>query len=148
MTTKTEASVLEVKRTFKADVKRVYKAWTDPEQMKQWMGCEQRSNVSLTQSFVPGGNYCITVRLADERVVQMFGTYLEIVEYKRLVYSWNNNSDEYPASDTIVTIEFTANGECTDVVLTHSKFDRPVSVQGHSVGWGASLERLSSLLQQ
>ena len=146
MTTKIDAAVLEIKRTFKADVKRVYKAWTEPEQMKQWMGCEERSRVSLTQSFVPGGNYCITVMMADERVVQMFGTYLEIVENEKLVYSWNNNSSEYPASDTIVTVEFSPNGENTDVVLTHSKFDRPVSVQGHSLGWGASMERLSSYL--
>ncbi|HEY9754375.1 MAG TPA: SRPBCC domain-containing protein [Oculatellaceae cyanobacterium] len=148
MTTKTETSALEVTRTIKADVKRVYKAWTDPELMRQWMGCAESQRVSLTQNFTVGGNYCITVKLADERVVQMFGTFLEIVENEKLVYSWTNNSEEYPASDTIVTIVFTPKGSSTEIVLTHSKFDRPVSVQGHSMGWGTSLERLSALFEQ
>jgi hypothetical protein len=44
-----------------------------------------------------------------------------------------------------ITLVFVDKGDITEVKLTHSKFDKPIVVQGHTMGWTAALERLETL---
>jgi len=145
MTTKTDVSALEMRKTLKAPVDRVFKAWTEPEQMIKWFGCWETSTVNIQQDFRVGGDYSHHIHCEDGKNVTMSGTFLEIVPNKKLVYTWTSTSEEYPAVDTVVTVEFNETGATTELVLKHSKFDRPISVQGHSVGWGAALDKFEAL---
>lgn len=145
MTTKTDSSVLEMTRTIRADVERVYKAWTEPEQMTKWFGCMETQAVKISQDLRVGGNYSVNVQLDDQKSCTMSGTYLEIVPNEKLVYSWTNTAEDYPAKDTLVTVEFIAKGATTEIHLKHSKFDRPISVQGHTMGWGAAFDKFEAL---
>ena len=147
LTTNTQASLLEIKKTFKAPLSRVFKAWTEPEQMTQWFGCGKAQEVHVEQDFRVGGDFCVEVACSDGEQVRMSGTFLEIVPNAKLVYTWNNTSSEFPASDTLVKVEFIDKGDSTEIVLQHSKFNRPVSVQGHTMGWTACFEKLEALLQ-
>jgi len=46
MTTK-EKTRLEISRVIEAPRDRVYAAWTDPEQLKQWFGPENRLHLAM-----------------------------------------------------------------------------------------------------
>lgn len=139
-----DTSILEIQRTIKAPVAKVFKAWTEPDQMNKWFGCNTADSVRISQDFKVGGEYRIDVHCTDGRTVTASGSFLEIVPNRKLVYSWNNTSLEHPATDTLVSVEFIDKGDTTEISLTHSKFDRPVSVQGHSMGWGAALDKLEA----
>jgi uncharacterized protein YndB with AHSA1/START domain len=143
---KTDNSVLEIQKTLQASVEKVYRAWTEPDQMSKWFGCAKVGSVEVSQDLRPGGAYRIDAKSSDDEIVTVSGNFIEIIPNRKLVYSWNNTSKEYPASNTLVTVLFIDNGDTTEIKLTHSKFDRPIIVQGHTMGWGAALEKLETLL--
>jgi uncharacterized protein YndB with AHSA1/START domain len=145
ITTKTE-NMLEMRRTFKVSPERMFQIWTEPEHMVNWFGCQKATKVEVEQDFRVGGEYRVAVLLTDGEEVIMTGTFLEIAASSKLVYSWSNTSVEFPASDTLVCVEFIERPTGTEVVLTHSKFSKPVSVQGHSMGWGNCFENIAALL--
>lgn len=145
MTVKTDTSTLELKRTLKAPVAKVFKAWTDPEQMVKWLGCATTESVKVQQDFRVGGEYRFEIVLGDGQTVAMFGTYFEIEPNRRIVYSWSNSSKMHAAKDTIVRVEFIDHGDTTELILNHSKFQTPVAVEGHSMGWTSSLDKFQAL---
>lgn len=145
-TTQTQPTTLELKRTLKAPVALVYAAWTQPEQMVKWFGCNQVTNVIINQDFRVGGTYKIDMPLCENgKTVTMSGTFKEIVPNKKLVYTWSNSSTEFPADDTLVTVEFAAIGDTTELTLKHTNFKTEHSAQGHTQGWTDALEKFAAL---
>jgi uncharacterized protein YndB with AHSA1/START domain len=76
-----------IKRTFAAPLERVWKAWTDPDQLLRWWGPKGFTTVSAKiGELKPGGvfHYCIRSPQGQE----MWGrfVYREIVRNERLVY--------------------------------------------------------------
>jgi uncharacterized protein YndB with AHSA1/START domain len=145
ITTKTDASVLEIKKTFKAPVEKVFSAWTEPEQITKWFGCDGATNKQISQDFRVGGDYKFEIFSPDGKSVTMYGTFKEIVPNRKLVYSWSNNSADFLANDTLVSIEFIGKGDTTEIILSHSKFDKAATTQGHSMGWETAFARLEAL---
>jgi len=74
------------------------------------------------------------------------GTYIEISRPDRLVYTWAWEEDGVVGQATEVTIELSANGDKTDLVLTHRGFESEDSMNGHKMGWDSSFESLDKLL--
>jgi uncharacterized protein YndB with AHSA1/START domain len=143
---KIDTSTLEMRRTLKAPIDKVFRAWTEPEQMKMWLGCcDTTASMNMSQDFQVGGEYSFEIQRKDGGIVMITGTFIEIIPNQKLVYSWNNTSLEFPAKDTLVSVQFIDQGDTTEIVLTHSKFDRPVSVQGHSMGWGTAFDKLEAI---
>lgn len=139
----TKTHTLEIRRTIRAPVEKVYRAWTDPDQLTQWFGCDQVSGSRVTQDFRVGGQYRIDANCVDGRPAAVYGTFKEIVPNQKLVYSWTNGSVEFPANDTLVSITFTAKGSETEIHLLHSNFALDKSVEGHTTGWHQSLDKLA-----
>jgi uncharacterized protein YndB with AHSA1/START domain len=92
-----------------------------------------------------GGEYKVVLTLTDGEKVTMSGKFIEVIPNKKLVYSWNNTSKQYPAENTLVTVEFIDQGNTTELRLKHSQFAKPLSAQGHTMGWGDALDKLASL---
>ena len=55
--TQTENLSLEIKRLIKAPRDRVYAAWTDPAQLKQWFGPENVQTRDLIANARVGGEF-------------------------------------------------------------------------------------------
>lgn len=71
------------------------------------------------------------------------GEYLEIEPSRKIVFTWTNNFPEFPADNTLVTVQFKDLGGKTELTLTHSRFLSEKSVEAHSFGWTATLEKLA-----
>ena len=147
MTSQTKAPTVEVSKLISAPVDKVYQAWTDPQQMCKWFGCNNVSNVQVNQDLRVGGQYKIEALSCEtNKSKSVFGTFKEIVPNKKLVFSWTNDSDEFPAHDTIVTVEFIDRSGKTEVVVRHTNFAVAHSVPGHSTGWQQCLDKLANLV--
>jgi uncharacterized protein YndB with AHSA1/START domain len=141
-----EATTLRVSKIINAPVERVYRAWTDPDQITKWFGCDNVQESKVTQDLRPGGKYSFNMIKSDGSKSIVHGEYKEVTPNKKLVYTWTNNSDDFPAKDTIVSVEFVAIGNETEVRIKHSNFALAKSAEGHNAGWGSALEKLASFV--
>ena len=101
---KSEREVV-VTRTFDAPARLVFEAWSKPELFKKWwvprsMGMTLRS---CEMDVRTGGTYRLVFGDDPANTFAFFGTYVEVVPNKRIV--WTNEESGDAASVTTVTLE-------------------------------------------
>ena len=75
-----------ISRVIDAPLERVWKAWTDAKQLKNWWGPKGFEIVSTKVNLRPGGIFHYHLRSADDQDMWGKFTYHEIVPQKRLVF--------------------------------------------------------------
>jgi uncharacterized protein YndB with AHSA1/START domain len=136
---------LQIRRIYQAPVAIVYAAWTDPEQMKHWMGpSDAFGDAEVTMDVRVGGRYRIVMHSPDGETHRVGGVYREVVPNKKLVYTWTWEST--PERESLVTIEFKPSGDGTELVLAHQRFADSEARDKHQAGWNGCLERLGRYL--
>ena len=75
----TEKTSLEIKRFIKASPIRVYEAWTDPAQLKEWWGPEGVRTRSLSADARVDGKYRWDLVNQEGEEMSVFGEYREVV---------------------------------------------------------------------
>jgi predicted 3-demethylubiquinone-9 3-methyltransferase (glyoxalase superfamily)/uncharacterized protein YndB with AHSA1/START domain len=153
-----------LQRTFNATLARVWRAWTDLSQFKQWFGPKGVTCVAVTRDFRPGGVFHYRMRSPDGQENWGRCAYREIVPQEKLVWvnSFSNPSGDvvpppfpepWPA-EMLTTVSFAAVGDQTTVTVEwiplHASeaetrtFDnaRP-SMAG---GWSGTFEQLEDFL--
>lgn len=144
----TEAIELVISRTFNAPRELVWKAWTDPEQMKQW-SAPRGFTVPLSEGELrPGGTWRATMRKPDGAELKLGGTYKEIVPPERLVFThaWYDESGD-PGPETLVTVTLIARGDKTEMNFRQTGFDSEGSREGHEGGWTECFDKLEEMLE-
>jgi uncharacterized protein YndB with AHSA1/START domain len=147
----TENIQLKLERLIKAPRERVFKAWTDPEQIKQWfVPCGKTGEVTTPSAKSDprvGGKYRIQTRKADGEYFTAAGTYREVKPPERLVFTWGWEKDgsgpdygELEPDETLVTIEFLERGTDTLLIFTHERFATAESRDRHLEGWTRILD--------
>lgn len=141
----TEAT-LNLRRTFKAPRPEVFRAWTDPEELKKWWGPEGYATPSAEVDLRVGGKYRLgMMKLPKGETFYLSGVYREVRPPERLVYTWRWESEPEPG-ETLVTVEFQEVGDATEVVLTHEFFPTAKAREDHNRGWNGCLDRLAKVL--
>jgi uncharacterized protein YndB with AHSA1/START domain len=146
---------VNVSRVVHASRERVFNAWTQPEQMRKWMGPVGWQVPELEADARVGGTYRIVYRGTpapteqdknpQERTGASRGTYLEVVPNEVIRYSWV--ADWAPGEDTVVTIRLSDVDGGTLVELTHEKFKNAEIAKMHGLGWNASMGKLATYLE-
>ncbi|HEY3934625.1 MAG TPA: SRPBCC domain-containing protein [Gemmatimonadales bacterium] len=139
----TSAGALTITRIFNARRERVFSAWTTAEALKQWHSPDPMRVREATVDLRVGGRYRIVMAGPDgtERIVG--GTYREIDSPQRLVYTWQwETTPGFPETDVIV--EFTAQGNATEVRVTHTGIPDENSRSQHERGWMGCTARLET----
>jgi len=145
-TTKTSpVATVRLKKIVNATVARAYRAWTEPEQMIKWFGCDQVTDVKVQQDFKVGGKYHIQM-ICGDITMHVTGTYEEIVANKKLSYTWTSDFPDVATTDSLVSVQFVDLGDKTEIILDHSKFATEKAAQGHTEGWTFALGTLEKLL--
>src|SRR5277367_2219789 len=98
--TQNETITVEVKKEIKAPAEKLFKAWTEPDQMVKWMGGNMVTSVRVDQDLRIGGQYRFSTVKPDGKTGVTTGTYKEIIPNKKLVYTWSNDYADAPAKDT------------------------------------------------
>ncbi len=144
----TQAQTLRFTRRFEAPRERVFRAWTNAQELKQWWHPNGFTTGSVEIDLREGGRYSIAMVPPDGKVRYVQGTYVEVQPPERLVMTWMaKGSPRHDGHESLVTLEFVADGEATIVVLTHERLPDSF-VRDHDAGWRSSLGHLADYLQQ
>ena len=145
MTTMTDTS-LRITKIISATPDKVFEAWTNPEIMSKWNAPEGIDNIACSSNLTVGGLFEI-IMTNDEGVLHTaHGSYLEIDRPNKLVYTWDWREEAYKMDiETVITVEFNAVGETTEVIMTHDLFPNREATEGHEQGWSSCLNRLERL---
>ena len=137
---------LLIKRTFQAPREKVFAAWTREEALKQWWGTEGHTVPSAEMDASEGGKYRVEMRADEGESFHLNGAFVEIRHPERLVFTfrWERGDWDYP--ETLVSIDFTGEGDETTVVLTHEGFPDENMREEHRGGWGECLDNLRAYL--
>jgi uncharacterized protein YndB with AHSA1/START domain len=144
MTTRTGTS-LTLTRLINADPETVFRAWTEPEQLKQWSAPEGLEVALAETDPRVGGRYHIRMVNAEGVAHNAVGVYQEVEFPTRLVYTWSWQEKEHDVGETRVTVEFKKSGDGTEVVLTHELLLNEEARVAHEQGWTSCLNRLEAL---
>ena len=144
----TSLDVLQVSRHIPASPERLFRAWTTPDEVKQWFARPEGWDVpNVEMDLRVGGRYRIEVSGQNASTVAI-GIYHAIVPDEKLTFSFGWEEAPMPVFDTgetIVTVEFRASGDGTDIVLTHERLRGEAMFEFHEWGWKLCLERLGAL---
>jgi uncharacterized protein YndB with AHSA1/START domain len=143
---------LVISRIIDAPPERVFKAWTDPELLKQWFAPLPYTTPIAELDVRPGGANLIVMRGPDGNDLPNRGVYLEVVKNERLVitdaYTKAWEPSEKPFMTVIVTFEneggktkYTARVRHWTVAdrETHEKM-------GFHQGWSQCADQLAALV--
>ena len=138
---------LEIKRLIKAPRDRVYAAWTDPAQLKQWFGPEKVQTCDLIADTRVGGKFRWDLTNSEGEKMTCLGEYRELQPGKKIVFTWQWDDDEdWENHTSIVTVElFDADGG-TELRLTHEQLPNEASRDGHTGGWNSALDKLEKFV--
>ena len=143
-----EKPSLALTHKYAAAPEKVWRAWTDPQTLKQWWGPGPGESVSLAELDVRvGGRFRICFGGADGNEHECAGIYKEVVKPKKLVFTWSWPRTT-PERESVVTILFNAKGGGTELVFKHEQlFDEKVR-DDHQRGWTGLLEKLDGYLSK
>lgn len=156
---------LIITRVFDAPRERVWKAWTDVEEVKKWWGPKGFTAPVVQIDFSVGGKYLYCMRGAvtpggKEQNFWSTGVYLDITPMEKIVFTdsfsdekgnvvpatYYGMSAEFPREMKVVTI-FEEQGGQTKLTLRHKGF--PASdIEGARAGWSSSLDKLVESLEE
>jgi len=97
------------KRIINAPVERVFQAWTDPEELKQWHAPEPTGILAAVSENRIGGNRSLTL-IIEGKTYHVAGIYKEFDPPSKLVFNWE---DPDAPNDSIMTVLFKPLGEDT-----------------------------------
>jgi len=148
--TKTESKTsLEITRFISAPRTRVYAAWTDPAQLKEWFGPVWVRTCELIAEARVGGKFRWDVIDSDGKKVTIQGEYREIVPGDKIVFTWKHCDDElWENQISIVTVEFSNRDSGTELRLKHEQLPGEESRDDHNRGWNSVLDRLEEFVSR
>ena len=143
----TDQQVL-ITRIFEAPRERVFRAWTDPDQVAAWYGPEhfdtprERIRIDLRV----GGRYELTMVQRDGGAEFAIGyEILELVEPELIVLRSDPMPEVGMHEPTVLRVEFYDHGAKTRMTLTDSPY--PPAGRGHAeAGYNAAFDKLATLV--
>ena len=134
---------VEIKRFIKAPRDRVYAAWTDPAQLRQWFGPENVQTHDLIADARMGGTFRWDLTNSEGEKMTCRGEYRELQPGKKIVFTWQWEDDEdWENHISIVTVELYDRDGDTELHLTHEQLPNEESRDGHTQGWNSVLDKL------
>jgi uncharacterized protein YndB with AHSA1/START domain len=144
---------LSLRRTFNATPERLFRAWTQAEQLVKWFGPEGVTTEVAEVDLKVGGAYRVVMRTPQGNLVVHHGVYREIQPNQKLVFTWildgqhcEGSEEEY--CETVVTIYFNENEGATELVIIHDFLPTEKARDNHEFGWNGCFECLEKLVVQ
>jgi glutathione S-transferase len=149
MTKSAENTSLEIKRFINAPRVRVFEAWIDPAQLKQWFGPERVRTREIVAEAKVGGKFRWDLTDCDGKEKTIAGEYREIDLEKKIVFTWRHLDDEaWEDRMSIVTVEFSDRDGGTELRLKHEQLPSEASRNDHNEGWKSLLDRLEKFVSK
>ena len=136
-----------ITRIFEASRERVFKAWTDPDEVAAWFGPEQfdtpRERIRIDLRV--GGRYELTmVQQSGGAEFAVGYEIVELVEPELIVLRSDPMPEVGMPEPTVVRVEFHDHGAKTRMTLSDGPYP---AGRGHAEsGWSAAFDKLATLV--
>jgi uncharacterized protein YndB with AHSA1/START domain len=150
---------LDFERSYPAPLATVWRAWTEPELLRQWWAPEHASVTDCDVDLRIGGTIHIVMEAGEGMGKYsgtrwpMNGSFTQVDVHQRLGYdaqSWTEGEREATAIDHTNTITFSSDGHTTKVrlqiVITKIGPKAKMAAFGMKWGYKAYLDKLEELL--
>ena len=136
---------LRITRRYPVAPEKVWRAWTEPQALSRWFGPGEENSVTLAELDVrEGGRYRIRFHTPDGEQHEVSGVYQEVVEHRRLCFSWAWQST--PERVSRVTIELRPVDGGTELDFVHDRFFDQAARDNHERGWTGTFAKLDALM--
>ena len=136
---------IQVSKSFNASKEKLYKAWTEPEELKQWWKPMDKQLTKVENEITEGG----TVRYQFEDNLQVRGEYKEVTPGEKLVYSWiwEVPEESLHKGEYLLTVSFKDDGDGgSSLDISQQNIMEEHAVKPHQTGWDEALEDLKNYL--
>jgi uncharacterized protein YndB with AHSA1/START domain len=143
---------LVLTRTINAPPAKVFRAWTEPELLKQWFAPRPWTVSAAEADVRPGGSSLIVMRSPEGQEFPNPGVYLEVVPNERLVFTDAYTSAWEPSEKPFMTVILTFEDEGGKTKYTArarhwSVADREAHEKmGFHEGWGQCADQLAEVV--
>jgi uncharacterized protein YndB with AHSA1/START domain len=138
----TPGPFLQLRRTFSGPPERVFRAWTDPDEVRQWFGPGEYTTPQVEIDLRVGGRYRFGLKPPRGDMYFLSGEYREIVPPRRLVYTWAWEGGDH-ANEMLVTVDFLDRGGRTELIIHQEQFATQEQCDQHAQGWKGTLDKLN-----
>lgn len=142
---------LVLTRLINASSAKIFRAWTEPDLLKQWFAPLPYTTPVAKLDVRPGGSSFIVMRAPDGTDMPMRGVYLEVVPNRRIVFTDAFVSAWKPADKPfftgIISLEDEDGGTRYTAIARHwTAADRAAHEEmGFHQGWGLCTDQLAAL---
>jgi uncharacterized protein YndB with AHSA1/START domain len=151
-------------RIIDAPRERVFKAWTDPADLKKWWGPKGFTVLVTKVDLRPGGTFLYGMKAPDGAPMWGRFVYREIVRPEKLVFVVSFSDEQagitrHPLApnwplEMLSTVIFEPQGDKTRITLRAqaincSEAERQTFIAGHDTmrgGWGGTIDQLDAFL--
>jgi uncharacterized protein YndB with AHSA1/START domain len=136
---------LTLVRRIRARPSIVFDALTTPAGIAEWWGPDLGPVLLAETDVRIGGQFRVRFRMLDGTEHESAGEYLEIVEPKRLVMSWqwtNGGEPEEAGEMSRIEIDLKRIETGTEITFTHARLRTQASRASHERGWAGALDKL------
>ncbi len=151
--------ILYVVRTIRVPREQVWRAWTDPKELRRWFGPEDGYSLPAVEiDLKKGGYFRFGMKPPNPAEDPYFvtGTYRDVKPGQWLVFTWEWEGERTWSAEaqktqpppTMVTVAFREReeGAATEVFLTHDGFRDEKDREDHRWGWNGCFDRLAALI--
>jgi uncharacterized protein YndB with AHSA1/START domain len=137
-----------ITRIFDAPRERVFKAWTDPDEVAAWYGPEhmETPRESIHIDLRVGGRYELTmVRRGGGGEFAIGYEIVELVEPELIVLRSDPMPEMGMHEPVVVRLQFHDHGDKTRMTLSDGPY--PPAARGHAeAGWSAAIDKLAAVV--
>ncbi|MFZ0553437.1 MAG: SRPBCC domain-containing protein [Steroidobacteraceae bacterium] len=136
-------------RRIRARPTTVFEAMTSAEGIVHWWGPDDGPVLHAETDVRVGGRFSVRFRKLDGSEHESRGEYLELVESRRIVMSWQWTTGGPPEEAGVVSrveIDLKPIEIGTELTFTHALLTTEESRDSHKNGWAGALEKLARQL--
>ena len=139
-------SKLEVSKEFRCSKEKLYRAWTEQDQLKQWWKPMGKQLIAVENDLAEGG----TVKYQfNDNTLLIDGNYEKVVPNELLEYTWNWHVSAEPIKDAAykLSVRFEGDESNATISITQDGFLNEENIHPHQHGWEEGLEQLKSYVE-
>jgi uncharacterized protein YndB with AHSA1/START domain len=137
---------LQMKRVLRAPRLRVFRAFTEAEELAKWWGPAGFTSPSIELDVRMGGRYRIAMLPPDGELFYLTGEFREVDPPGRLVYTFVWEDPDPDDQETVVALSFRDLGGSTEIDFSQGPFATEARRALHEGGWTDSFERLREVV--
>ncbi|MBN9617149.1 MAG: polyketide cyclase [Acidobacteriales bacterium 59-55] len=151
-TSSTADRELVITRLIDAPREKLFRAWTEPELIKQWFAPQPLTTTVEEIDVRPGGSHRMVMRDPEGKEYPVRGVYLEVIQNERLVFTDAYTSAWQPSEKPFMTVVLTFDDEGGKTRYTARALHWTVAdceaheKMGFHEGWGKCTDQLAALV--